>query len=217
MPKKIGLIFTIAGTVLILAALSIFLYNKKKDEDAGQNSQVLLSDVQQVIEARKADGPSASEPLTDDDDSQPSKVNESLSESDKVALVDGYECIGYLSIPDLDLNLPILSEWDYDRLDVAPCRQFGSVDTNDLVIAGHNYENHFGRLKLLEPGAVVIFTDMDGVEYKYRAMVIDILAPTEVSRVQNSGYDLVLYTCTLGGKTRVTVFLNRIENSDTNQ
>lgn len=150
MPKKIGLIFTIAGTVLILAALSIFLYNKKKDEDAGQNSQVLLSDVQQVIEERKADGPSASEPLTDDDDSQPSKVNESLSESDKVALVDGYECIGYLSIPDLDLNLPILSEWDYDRLDVAPCRQFGSVDTNDLVIAGHNYENHFGRLKLLE-------------------------------------------------------------------
>ena len=37
------------------------------------------------------------------------------------------------------------------------------------------------------------------------------LQPTEVDAVQNSGYDLVLYTCTLGGRTRVTVFCDRVE------
>ena len=43
--------------------------------------------------------------------------------------------------------------------------------------------------------------------------MIDTLAPDEVEAVQNSGYDLVLYTCTYGGKTRVTVFCNRQEDA----
>ena len=32
-------------------------------------------------------------------------------------------------------------------------------------------------------------------------------------RVQNSGHDLVLYTCTKGGKTRVTVFCDRVDDA----
>ena len=33
--------------------------------------------------------------------------------------------------------------------------------------------------------------------------------PTDVDAVKNSGYDLVLYTCTYGGKTRIVVFCDR--------
>lgn len=217
MSKKIGRIFVIAGTVLILAALSLLLYNRRKDTYAGQKSKDLLSDVQHVIEEIKTNDSSTESTSAENDSLHPDGDSGSLSESEKVVLVDGYECIGYLSVPDLNLNLPVLAKWDYDRLDVAPCRQFGSANTNDLVIAGHNYENHFGRLKLLNPGATVIFTDMDGVENKYRVWIIDTLSPTDVSKVQNSGYDLVLYTCTLGGKNRVTLFCNRVEDGHTAQ
>ena len=48
----------------------------------------------------------------------------------------------------------------------------------------------------------------------YRVEKVETLQPTEVAAVQNSGHDLVLYTCTKGGKTRVTVFCDRAEEKE---
>ena len=123
--------------------------------------------------------------------------------------LDGYEYVGYIEIPTLGLKLPVMAQWDYDRLKIAPCRQFGSSRTDDLVIAAHNYESHFGRLKELVKGDTVTFTDMEGIINTYSVEKIETLKPESVDAVENSGYDLVLYTCTLGGKTRVTAFCNR--------
>ena len=77
-----------------------------------------------------------------------------------VVMLDGYEYVGYVEIPALELKLPVMSDWDYNRLTLAPCRQFGSSRTDDLVIAAHNYESHFGHLKDLSVGDAVTFTDM---------------------------------------------------------
>ena len=52
---------------------------------------------------------------------------------------------------------------------------------------------------------------MEGIVNTYAVSKCVTLQPTEVDAVQNSGYDLVLYTCTLGGRTRVTVFCDRVE------
>ncbi len=202
MPKKSGIVFVIAGTVLILSALSLFFYNRYEDEKAGQAAENLLSDVQSFIEEKETTPPT-----------QPEETNpaETLDPELPVTEIDGYEYVGYLSIPALELELPVMSEWDYNRLKIAPCRQFGSSRTDDLVIAAHNYKKHFGRLSQLEIGDVILFTDMDGIANTYEVAVVDTLASTEVEAVQNSDYDLVLYTCTYGGKTRVTVFCDRTE------
>ena len=79
------------------------------------------------------------------------------------------------------------------------------------MIAANDYENHFGRLKELSEGDTVIFTDMEGIVNTYSVKKIETLNPNEVDAVQNSGYALVLYTCTKGGKTRVTVFCDRVK------
>ena len=202
MPKKSGIVFVIAGTVLILSALFLFFYNRYEDEKAGQAAENLLSDVQSFIEEKETTPPT-----------QPEETNpaETLDPELPVTEIDGYEYVGYLSIPALELELPVMSEWDYNRLKIAPCRQFGSSRTDDLVIAAHNYKKHFGRLSQLEIGDVILFTDMDGIANTYEVAVVDTLASTEVEAVQNSDYDLVLYTCTYGGKTRVTVFCDRTE------
>ena len=126
-----------------------------------------------------------------------------------VVEIDGYDYIGYLSIPALELTLPVMSEWDYERLKIAPCRQFGSPQTDDLVIAAHNYKTHFAYLSSLSPGDSVTFTDMDGTVNTYTVDKLETLTPTSVDAVQNSGYDLVLYTCTYGVDTRIAVFCTR--------
>ena len=201
-PKNLGIVLVMAGTALMLSALSLFFYNQYQDAQAGRQAENLLADVQAVIkEKRRLSPPSQEDPA------------KALVPELPVAEINGYGSVGYLSIPELGLELPVMSEWDDTRLKIAPCRQFGSSRTDDLVIAAHNYKNHFGQLFKLEVGCRVAFTDMDGVENLYEAAFIDTLAPTEVEAVQNSDYDLVLYTCTFDGQSRVTVFCNRLVDS----
>ena len=203
MPKKIGIAIVAVGAVLILSALLLFFYNCQEDAKAGQEAESLLENVEAVIEANKRKAADTGKQPGDDPSAAP----------DSQAMLDGYEYAGYIEIPVLGLKLPVMSEWDYNRLKLAPCRQFGSSRTDDLVIAGHNYKRHFGYLKNLSAGDTVTFTDMDGILNTYRVAKIETLDPNQVDAVQNSGYALVLYTCTISGKTRTAVFCSREETA----
>ena len=189
MPKKAGISLVAAGAILILAALALLGYNMVTDARAGRQAEALLADVQSAL----------------DEHTPVSALGPELP----VVEIDGYGYVGTLSVPTLGLELPVMSDWDYKRLKIAPCRQFGSSRTDDLVIAAHNYKTHFGLLGELSPGDPVVFTDMDGIVNHYSVAETQVLQPTEVDAVQNSGYDLVLYTCTIGGRSRVVVFCNR--------
>ena len=195
MPKKAGIVLVAIGAVLILSALLLFFYNQNKDERAGQEAQTILNDVQATITQRET--------------GQDVGLLEAVETELSIVMIDGYEYIGYLSIPELELELPVMADWDYDRLKLAPCRQFGSTVTDDLVIAAHNYKRHFGALGQLQLGAAILFTDMDGNVISYRLERSETIDPKNVDAVQNSGYDLVLYTCTYGGSNRVAVFCDR--------
>ena len=128
--------------------------------------------------------------------------------------IDGKDYIGTLELPALDLSLPVISRWNYPDLRVAPCRYAGSAYTGDLVIAAHNYQRHFGSLDSLAPGDPVWFTDVDGNRFTYEVAEIQVLQPTDIEEMVESGWDLTLFTCTLGGKTRVTVRCEEKTESD---
>lgn len=179
------------GAVLILSALLLFAYNRYEDYLAGQEAESLLSEVESAIES--------------------AETEPSLAPELPVKKLDGYDYVGYIEISTLEIKLPVMADWDYNRLQISPCRQLGSSRTDDLVIAAHNYSKHFGRLKTLNKGDFVIFTDMEGIVNNYSVEKIDTVNPYDVDTVLNSDYDLVLYTCTPGGRTRVTVFCNRAE------
>jgi len=203
MPKKSGILLTTVGAVLIMSALLLFFYNRYEDYSAGWEAEILLEDIVSAIEATdEVANPTETEGMTEE---------ETLPADLPEVEIDGYAYVGYVSIPALELELPVMSEWDYSRLKIAPCRQFGSSRTDDLVIAAHNYTKHFGKLTIVEVGTDVFFTDMDGIENHYTVQRVSTLAPEDVDAVLNSGYDLVLYTCTLGGATRVVAFCERTE------
>ena len=194
MPKKSGVILISLGAVLILAALLLFLYNRSEDRHAGQEAESLLEDVRSTMAANA------------DPEPQEEPAEEII-----------YDYAGVIAIPDLSLELPVIDQWNYARLKVAPCRQSGAAADGDLVIAAHNYKSHFGYLDRLEPGASVIFTDMEGTVYRYAVEEIRQLEPEDVedvSSVFSSEYPLVLYTCTPGGKARVAVFCRWAETAE---
>ena len=207
MPKRAGIVILAAGAVLILSALLLLFHNRREDARAGQQAESALASVEAAIVTRPAE--TAAQTAPEETETLPTQPP--LDPEMPTVVVNGYAYVGYLELPTLELKLPVMSKWDYTRLQIAPCRQFGSSRTDDLVIAAHNYQNHFGRLKELSVGDTVTFTDMEGIVNTYRVERVETLQPTEVDAVQNSGHDLVLYTCTKGGKTRVTVFCDRAE------
>lgn len=182
------------GAALIMSALFLAAHNRFEDRLAGREATQMTEKVQEKIKTSE----------------------NSISQSDTVldpempkVKIDGYDYVGYLAVPTIRIELPVMAEWDYMRLKKAPCRQFGSSRTDDLVIAAHNYRRHFGRLKELETGDEVVFTDMEGIVNTYVIDIVQVISPDQTELVENSGYDLVLYTCTYGGKSRVCVFCDR--------
>ena len=211
------------GVALILSALLLFGYNRYEEKSAGQEAELLLESMQNVIAERKAEDSfsaqgginhgadvSEKEGTSNETEKECDYEDAALPEELPVINMEGYDYIGYLSIPSLNLDLPVMSDWDYKRLKKAPCRQCGSTATDDLVIAAHNYKTHFGSLSKLEVGAEISFTDMDGMENDYVLERVEIMMPDAVDAVVDSDYDLVLYTCTPGGKSRVVAFCNRV-------
>lgn len=180
------------GALMIAAALGLALYNLGRQAAAGKSSDSDLQKLTEAVAGRRTEQASAEKELY---------PNLEMP----VVTIDGYDYIGWIELPALELTLPVMSEWDAARLKIAPCRYSGSVYSGDLVIAAHNYASHFGRLSTLSPGDEVIFTDADGREFRYVVADAEILPPTAVEEMTAGEWPLTLFTCTYGGRTRLTI------------
>ena len=222
MRKWLARLCTLLGVLLLLAAAGLALHNVKEDQRSSAACAEVMEQIM-AIRQEKQEGkqPSAApEPET----TQASRETEEAEETDETGepeelpeipdiydptmtevMIYGYPYIGYLSVPDLELALPIISEWSYPRFQIAPCRVSGTVLEKNLVLGAHNYPSHFGRLSQLSRGADIYFTDMDDNAYHYQVADIEILQPNDIDLLTAGEYPLTLFTCTYGGKTRVTI------------
>ena len=81
------------------------------------------------------------------------------------------------------------------------------------MLAAHNYNSHFGKLKNLHQGDRVIFTDVDGNVFTYEVAVKETLRPTAVEEMTSGQWPLTLFTCTIGGSYRVTIRCEQVETN----
>ncbi len=125
--------------------------------------------------------------------------------------VDGVDYIGTISMPTINLELPVIKNLTTANLKLAPCRYYGTSYSGSLVIAGHNYLTHFGPISRLKQDDEVIFTDIDGNVFKYAVVDKETLAADEVEEMISDEYDLTLFTCTLDGASRITIRCERVE------
>ena len=184
MRKRIGVICIFLGVVCLLGSVGFLGYNRWEAENAAKVSNTLLQDVQTAIAEQNTQQKETTMPTVK---------------------IDNYESIGVLSIPALELELPVLTDWSYAKLKKAPCHYYGSYYDADFVIAAHNYKSHFGRLSQLQPGDVFVFTDVNATTHYYKVVLTETLPKNATEEMITSGFDLSLYTCTKGGGSRITV------------
>lgn len=199
------------------SALGLLVYNQQEAAKAQQSATELLPKLMSEIELKKQEIKEAAAGQDVANQPQLPEIWQEFQESEPVEMpqleIDGDKYIGYLSIPALQLDLPVMGDWSYPKLKKAPCRYTGNMNEDNLVIMAHNYAYHFGGLKDLNTGDNVFFTDMDGNIVIYEVITRDILNPTAIEEVTTGDYDLTLFTCTYGGKSRVTVYCDRMEGN----
>ncbi|WP_195481482.1 sortase [[Clostridium] symbiosum] len=188
----------VLGLLLIAAALCRFIYNEQEAELAAQTAEQALQEIADTTHVLEQPQESEIQPIIPDYISDPTMEMPTVE-------VDGNFYIGVLEIPALELSLPIISEWNNTRLKQAPCRYQGSVYLDNLIIAGHNYKKHFGGLKNLQIGNTITFTDMNEHCFSYTVTALEELDGTAIESMESGDWDLTLFTCTIGGKKRVTV------------
>lgn len=215
--NKIWKILVISGVTLILSAILLCVYNLHESNKAFEKSQTALSGLKALIPdipekpeetyadyLKKIEENSKRNVFEEFEESHPTDTE---PEMPSVQLDGRYYC-GYLTLDSLGLELPVLNNWSYANLNVAPCRYEGTPQTHNFIIAAHNYNSHFGQIKYLSEGDEIIFTDCLGEKYHYTVTYteyIDGYSVEQMSENKNSSWDMTLFTCTLNGQSRVTV------------
>ena len=202
MKRKAGKLLMTIGLLLIAAAFLLMVYNIWESKKAENMSEEILNQIKDGQDENVS---------SDDADEKP--LYEIYPDMEMPVLtIDGVDYIGILIVPSLGLELPVAGNWSYPNLRRSPCRYKGSAYSNDMIIAGHNYSRHFGGLKNLAIGEEISFRDVDGHIFQYQVDDIETIPGTAVEDMDAGEWDMTLFTCTYGGKSRVTIRCRKLEN-----
>lgn len=122
-----------------------------------------------------------------------------------VESIDGLDVVARLSIPELEIDLPVLSQWDNANAKSAPCRCSGTAYDGNLIIAGHSYKAHFRNLYDAAAGMRVILTDMDGNLFEYNITGTETIDEHDRETLDHGDWDMTLFTCTPDSRHRYLV------------
>lgn len=194
-----------------MSALFLVIHNVLEDKSSGEQAESILHELKDEIPQYVTEEETLQ--VQEDYDLFAEYEEETVPEMETVE-IDGNVYIGYISVPALSVELPVLSEWSYPNLKISPCRYVGNLYENDLIICAHNYNTHFGRINELHTDDEILFTDVSGKEYHYSVINIEQLPGTAVEDMKfgdADDWDLTLFTCTLSGQSRMTVRAVRSE------
>ncbi|MGN0647514.1 MAG: sortase [Oscillospiraceae bacterium] len=203
-------VMILLGLLSILAAGVLIACNAYQNQNSAKQARTVLEQLNGIMpESQPATTPlQTTLPTVTDDLYAPYEQPEETLPPEPQTVIDGKTYIGVIEIPALNLRLPVLSQWSYPNLKISPCRYMGRADTDDLILAAHNYRSHFGRIANLNIGDALIFCAVDGTVYRYTVSNLETLRGNDTELLQSDAddaWDLTLFTCTLGGKNRVCV------------
>lgn len=198
--KKRGTTLVVLGCCCVFAAVALYTHNVLESKRAAKSAEALTATFSQLLTKSNSQG---------DDSGERDKALDSIGsvETDtvKTLSIDGYDVMGQITIPAAEIDLAVISEWSYPNLNVAPCRYSGTPE-DQLILLAHNYKNHFGRLRVLQPGDEVGLLTADGEEYHYEVLRKETWGGDQAQEIfGGEDWDLTLFTCTYGGESRLVI------------
>lgn len=213
MKKKLGISLVIMGTVLLVAALSLILYNRIQDKQYSEAASTALDDIKELIPGLgetvgglipsiRPDGSGNTNPEI----TKPGILDDYVKE-ETIVESDGIRYLGVISLPSIEIELPVTADCNNANMKFAACRYEGTVAGSDLIICAHNLPSFFSKLSKMYSGDEIIFVDGDGEYHYYEIVEISTMGGYEVDKMKEGSdeWDITLFTCTYGGANRVAV------------
>lgn len=211
MKKTVWKLLVVLGVVMLLSAGGLCVYNMRESSEAFRRSQEVLGELKDIIpEAPPVteNTTEAVQPSSEDLFSPYEETTEAATEPMETVMVGGSSYCGYVTLSSLGIELPVTDSWSYEKLKYSPCLYSGTAEGHDMIIAAHNFNSHFGRIKELSQGDELWFTDVSGARTKYAVSYTETVSGTDAEHMREGGgkdWDLTLFTCTLNGQSRVAV------------
>lgn len=203
---KSGTFLITLGVLLLIASVSLSTYNLYESRKAKESAALVVDSLVAEIEEKIKEKAEETETSDTFVETVADYVEYPEMEMPTVT-INGEQYIGYLEIPGLDLVLPVTAgKWSDEKMKTAPCLYTGSVYKNNIVIAGHNYPGHFGRINALPAGTEIQFTDAAGNQFKYTVGWTETVDGTDIEGMtEEGGWDMTLFTCNYSGDKRIAV------------
>ena len=193
-----GKLLIILGVLLLAAGAVLFLGNRAEEIAAEQSARRLLAAVESEIMAKGED------PLPEH---APKPGKEPAPPLEELYAVDGI-----LTIPKIGITLPVLRDYSEDLLRVSVCifeRETG--EDGRMVLAGHDYKSHFGKIKTLVPGDAVDYETLSGGLRHYTVIEVTAIDPDDRAGLEAGEWDMTLLTCNRDLSKRILVRLGRTD------
>lgn len=205
------LIIAIIAIVIIIGYFGYSIYNKYFIEAGAKEAvdnfeQATRNNIQQT--ENTVDGN-----VTIGDGTYDNTIN---SSSTSMTTYQGYNVIGTIRIPEIDIEYPILDKTSIKALKIAVGYLSGAGinQVGNTVIQGHNYKNgtFFSDVDRLSNGDKIYIKDTTGTEITYEVYRNFTASSTDTSfynRDTEGKREITLSTCTDNDDTKRTIILAR--------
>lgn len=189
--KKIT-VYRIILIILIVIAIILGSFIVKKQIDSNQiekQAQNVLNKIKQKNNSGRLD------------------IIEEIDEQ-----IEGYNVIGIIKIPKINIEYPILEKTDKTSLNLSITKFWGEKinQKGNIVLAGHNRLNNtmFGKIDKLENGDIIELTDSQMVTIKYQVFKTYNVDPNDITCIlpeDENSREVTLITCTNADRERLVV------------
>lgn len=221
------LVIVIVG---ILGIVGYFAYDMYSQSVTNNNAQATLSEFDKAVTVNKSKKPrnetaedttaDGSNPIqlleTEGTTNQPSGTVEQAKKEVEKTYMEGYEVLGKIKIPKINIEYPILAEFTKRALEIAigvqwPVNLDKLNEPGNTVLLGHNYRNgvFFSNNKKLAKGDSILITDATGETVTYIIYNIYETSPNDVSHIQRDtggAREISLQTCTDDAADRLMIW-----------
>lgn len=167
--QKLGILLTALSFLFLVGTELISAGNRAAAEDLAIQIEELLP--------RRSEG----DPANYSDPAMPSLE------------IDGEDFCGLLKVPSFGVTLPLHSSWDNASAAKYPCRFWGSVYDNSLIVGGSGGKGQLDFCNKLDLGDKIRITDMTGTEFTYETVRIDRRKHADMQTFEEMDSDLVLF------------------------
>ena len=214
-------LLTIILSIVVIAVLILlgFLgYDVAKKYSTKKTVAEVLNKFDDSIENNEDQNNSTVENVTvsnvEVDNANNSNNSNSSNGSGKTIQFQGYNVVGKMEIPAIDLEYHILEKATPSSIEAALAVQYTANGLNEVgntLIVGHNYRNgsFFGSNDKVQLGDKVYITDTTGRRIKYNIYNIYETSPEDgdfIMRDTNGKREVSLSTCTDNSKARLIIW-----------